>query len=446
MAPPDFIASVPAQQLIGRKIQESFPPALAEQFLQLNQQALASQTVQVYEYTVPVGEETRWRETRIFATSTHEIIALVRDITRRKRAVEILLQSEDRYRKLIESLPDAILLYRSQQVLFSNPAGLRLWKAAEPSALVGKSLLELIHPTGHRHVQLWEELLLTQSEGIRNAPQQIVRLDGTVVDVEVTAVAYQDIDGIAVQAIYRDVTERKQAEVKNQQLLHEVAAQRSQLRALHVRLARIEENERKRLAHELHDWVAQNLTGLNLNLIVLQRHLQNEVATESRVHSRLTDAITIVEQTTVQIRKVMADLRPPVLDDYGLLATLEWYAAQIASNTGLRIEVLGEEVLPRPAEYVELTLFRIVQEALANVVQHALATQAMVVLTADDTSIYVTISDDGVGIEPTQPEPTTKEQKWGLITIRERAEAIGGRCQVESYPFLGTTVMVEVQR
>lgn len=445
-APTDFIFRVPPEQLIGRKIQESFPPELAAQLLQMNRQAIETQAVQVYEYSISIDGEIRWRESRVLSTSANEIIAIVRDITRRKRAIEILLHSEDRYRKLVESSPDAILLYRGQRVLFTNPAGLRLWKAGASRELVGKSFHELIHSADHATAEVWEDTLLVQGKWLLNAPQKIVCLDGTVIDVEVTAAAYQDVDGVAVQAIYRDVTERKQAETRNQQLLHEIAAQRSQLRALHVRLARIEENERKRLAHELHDRVAQTLTGLNLNLNVLQRFLQNEVAAESRVHLRLSDAITLVEQTTVQIRKIMADLRPPVLDDYGLLATLEWYASQLTMNTGLRIEVLGEVLEPRPAEYVELTLFRIVQEALTNVVQHALATQAMIVLTADATSIYITVSDDGVGIEQTEQEPAAQRQKWGLITIRERAEAIGGRCEIESYPFLGTAVMVEVQR
>lgn len=444
--PPEFVASRPVQQLIGYRVQDCLPPDFAQQLFTMYQQALASDEIQIYEYSVVVAGEQRWRELRILALGESEVLAIIRDITRRKHSLEALHQSEERYRQLVELSPDAILLYRNQQVLFANPAGLRLWGASAVPELVGKPVTELIQATDPQTEQIWARSLLGCGETALNLAQKIIRLDGRLVDVEVSAVAYQDSAGVAVQVICRDITERRQTEERNQQLLRKVEDQHSQLRALNLRLAKVEENERKRLARELHDRVAQNLTGLNLNLNVLQRHLQNELAPESRVHVRLSDAITLVEQATVQLRNVMADLRPPVLDDYGLLVTLEWYATQLMQQSDLQIEVLGETLIPRPAEYVELTLFRIVQEALTNVLQHAQATQVMVVLTFDDKSIYVSISDDGLGIAPTDEKQPDKQQHWGLITMRERAEAIGGHCQIESYPFLGTTVMIEVLR
>ena len=146
------------------------------------------------------------------------------------------------------------------------------------------------------------------------------------------------------------------------------------------------------------------------------------------------------------IRDVMARLRPPVLDDYGLLAALRWYSQQFKERTGIVMEVIGEELNPRLPLEKETALFRIVQEALNNVAKHAKASQVTLTLESGDGKGRLTIADDGIGFDPKTHHQPGREPEWGLINMRERAEAIEGKFDIEIAPGKGTKIIVEVPR
>ena len=146
------------------------------------------------------------------------------------------------------------------------------------------------------------------------------------------------------------------------------------------------------------------------------------------------------------IRDLMANLRPPVLDDYGLLAALRWYGEQVTARTGLPVEVWGQEQMPRLSFVAETALFRIAQEALTNVGKHARATHVTVTLEEVPEGLRLTVADDGSGFDPAALPQRRERSGWGLITMRERAEALGGRLRVDSRPGEGTRIVVEVQR
>jgi signal transduction histidine kinase len=165
-----------------------------------------------------------------------------------------------------------------------------------------------------------------------------------------------------------------------------------------------------------------------------------------KLHARLEDSAALVEQTTGRIRNVMADLRPPVLDDYGLLAALRWHSERFAARTGIGVTVLGEDIAPRLCPAAENTLFRIVQEALTNVSKHAQAVQVTVTVEADDAAVRIVVADDGVGFDPRQLAASGERKGWGLLTMTERAEAMGGKLEVGSAPGCGARVAVEAPR
>ncbi|GAH53336.1 unnamed protein product, partial [marine sediment metagenome] len=169
----------------------------------------------------------------------------------------------------------------------------------------------------------------------------------------------------------RDVTKRRRAEEMLQQYTE-------RLRALAAQLAEVAETERQQLARELHDQVGQNLTALGINLSIIRTQMPKKALTS--MLSRLDDSLSLVEQTAEQIRDVMSTLRPPVLDEYGLVAALHWYGEQYARRTNIEVLVEGEEPVPRLAARVENALFRIAQEALTNVAKHAQAMQVTVAI------------------------------------------------------------------
>ena len=220
----------------------------------------------------------------------------------------------------------------------------------------------------------------------------------------------------------------------NAELLKRVQSTTAELRGLTAQAVLAQEAQRRELARELHDRLGQNLTVLSLMLSRLRYRLSPG---NSEAHERLDDAMALVEATVEHTRDLTADLRPPMLDDGGLLAALRWYATQIERRSGLRLEVGGKDARLPPE--VAIALFRIAQEAVTNVLRHARARQLSLRVEAAGGGPWLTISDDGVGFEPQAVAATG----WGLIHMRERAHAIGGRLRVESTPGAGTHIVVE---
>ncbi|NCF69304.1 MAG: PAS domain-containing protein [Chloroflexi bacterium] len=265
------------------------------------------------------------------------------------------------------------------------------------------------------------------------------QVDGETRMVEVNAAPLLGSDG-SFQGIIesmRDVTECHHAQ-------EALRRNRDRLRALTAQLAEVSEGERQRLSRELHDQVGQNLTALGINLNIIRAEII--LAGSAPLISRLDDSLSLVEQTTERIRDVMADLRPPVLDDYGLVAALNWYGRQFGQRTNISITIEGTVLSPRLVPRVENALFRIAQEALVNVSKHAQATGVVVTVQEHGGIVRMVVADDGVGFDPIYGAESDGNQRWGLITMTERAEAEGGRCRIESDANRGTRVVVEIDR
>jgi len=231
-----------------------------------------------------------------------------------------------------------------------------------------------------------------------------------------------------------DVTDQKDSEGA----LREAAAS---LQALTRRLVEAEEAERRSIARELHDQVGQNLSALNINLDIVLAGLGESAPPQLQL--RLRDSLALVEGTLQSIVNVMAELRPPLLDEYGLGAALDLHAQEFARRTGLqagfedRAKARARELRPEAA----VALFRIAQEALNNVAKHAEARQVRVMLEERRQHIVLTISDDGRGVPQ---ETAARPNRWGMTNMRERAEAAGGELAVLSVPGKGTTVHATV--
>lgn len=248
-----------------------------------------------------------------------------------------------------------------------------------------------------------------------------------------------------VVSLLAAVADQISVAIENARLFQEVQQQNERLRSLSARLVEAEDNERQRISRELHDQVGEGLTALGINLNIIRTKLPDQEL--DSVHHYLDDCFNLVEQTTDRIRDVMAELRPPMLDDYGLVATLGWYAEQFSARVGVDMRVTGDEPDPRLLSSVENALFRIATEALTNVAKHAQASQVTLTVDFDDELLRLTIADDGVGFDTNHPFHHDQERGWGLMTMSERAESVGGRCRIESnLEDGGTRVIAEVPR
>ncbi len=234
---------------------------------------------------------------------------------------------------------------------------------------------------------------------------------------------------------------RGEARLRAEKALEEHARQ---LRAMSRQLLEVQENERRLLARELHDSVGQELTALSLNLGMIRSALPPDAPAALR--ARLEDSQHLLEDTTRHLRHVMMALRPPGLDELGLLAALKHHAQRVAQRSGFRLVVHGTEPRPRLDPMVEIALFRIAQEALNNTVKHAQATDITLAVEGTADQVRLSVTDNGRGFDPQRKAPASAAGGMGMTTMRERAEAVGAALDIQSHPGRGTTITIDVLR
>ncbi|HET6484958.1 MAG TPA: sensor histidine kinase, partial [Spirochaetia bacterium] len=211
---------------------------------------------------------------------------------------------------------------------------------------------------------------------------------------------------------------------------------REELRSLASHLQALREEERTRVAREVHDELGGLLTTLKMELsLVARRGSRNSCQEE--YHS----ALELIEQSLAMIHRIAADLRPVVLDDFGLFPALEWYLRDFQKRTGISCDLRADPVEWTLDRSSAASLFRVVQEALTNVARHAHATTVTVDLHREGGRLRVSVEDNGVGIDEARLANT---RSYGLIGIRERVLSLGGELAIRGAPGRGTTVSLSI--
>ena len=294
-------------------------------------------------------------------------------------------------------------------------------------------------------------------EEVQNVELLMEAQDGHKIPVLVNAAPIRNSQGKIMAAIntWQDISDRKRAEEAlqqlNIQLESRVEERTAELRAanqalvesgkrlqnLSQRLVEVQDEERRAIARELHDRVGQTLAALNINMMIMQGQLPQEA--KDQLGSRLDDSMHLVSEAIALVRNVMTDLRPAVLEDYGLEAAIQAYISDYQSRYGIEVHFDHPgQPIPRMGSSMEITLLRIAQEALTNVARHAKTEEAKISLDRTDHAIHLTVTDAGIGINGYDSK--THPQSHGLKIMRERAEAFGGTVTIQSAPGEGTTV------
>jgi two-component system sensor histidine kinase UhpB len=231
-----------------------------------------------------------------------------------------------------------------------------------------------------------------------------------------------------------DIEDRKRAEERSRQAAEE-------LQALSRRLVELQEAERRALAREMHDRFGETVTALSINLAMLRKSVKGD----ARATTRVEDSVALVKSTAAAIENIVAELRPPMLDDHGLAAAIDWYARQFTRRVGVAVSVQAGQPDERLAPQVEMALFRIAQEALTNVAKHARAQHVTISLRRSAAEFVMSIADDGIGLPKSAQAPERHNPGLGLVTMRERAQAVGGSFKVEPLSAgVGTRLTVRV--
>ena len=351
-------------------------------------------------------------------------------ITERKLAEIALHESEERYRLLVDQSPYAIGVIQEGKIVLANRAALFMFGADQATDFIGHSIVDHIHPEQVDAATQRIGRMLLGELGLYPAEDRYMKLDGTVFDVEVSAVPFTYKNHRALQVIAVDISKRKQAEA----LLH---ANRLQLKAISRRTLEVQEAERRRVAIELHDELGQALTAIKLNLQSRDRLPGQSIAELNNENLR------IVEEALQQVRRMALTLRPSLLDDLGLTAALRWLVDQAADHHGLIPSFLPVMPQKRVASDIETAYFRIAQTAITNIVRHSQAKHVTLELFQHGETLVMRLHDDGIGFDLAAMRERAKAGgSIGLLGMEERALLIGGVLDIESKPGEGTTLQV----
>ena len=348
----------------------------------------------------------------------------------RVRAEAALRASEERYRLLATNIPEvAWLVDRTGRTIFVSPniVAVTGYTADEVYAPGGVQWLVRMHPDDRPLVSQQLEALFR--DGARfDVEYRTRRRDGRWIWVHDRAVTTYEEQGVAyAYGLLSEITDRKQAEEIRALLLNQVIT--------------VQEEERGRIARELHDETAQSLASLLMGLGALQ-----EARTVKAARAQARDLQQVATHALAEVRRLAWGLRPSVLDDLGLATALARYAADFGRTRRItvRVETSGLDD-GRLAPAVETALYRIMQEALSNVARHAAATTVSVWLRRRQDAVVLIVDDDGCGFDSEQPPgPATAARGLGIHTMRERAAVLKGTFTIDSAPGRGTRLEVEI--
>ena len=328
---------------------------------------------------------------------------------------------------LLDSAMDGIITVdHAQRIVLYNRAAETIfgWPRAD---VLGQSLDRLMpkrfHAGHSEHIRRFATTGVTTRRmgdgmvihGLRANGQEFP-MDGSISQLDT-------VGGKLYTVILRDVTERVRAQEEHSAFVAAVNA--------------VREEEKSRVARELHDELAQSLTALKMDAMWLRNHFAGLHAVAD---ARLTDMLQMLDHTIAATRRIAADLRPLLLDDLGLVPAIEWLAHSFNQRTGVACTLAADEALELREPYAT-AIFRIVQESLANVTKHAGASAVTVALVRIPGAITLAISDNGCGFEVGAPR---KPQSLGLMGLRERALLLKGSLSIASTPGQGTSIEVSI--
>jgi PAS domain S-box-containing protein len=375
--------------------------------------------------TVPLRDE-QGNIVKWYGTST--------DIEDRKRAEEAVRDSQQLVRLVLETLPVGVsVTNRAGDIILVNGASKRIWGG---TIVGGRERWEQTkgywHDSGQRIApQNWASArALSKGETSLNELIDIETYDGKRKTIQNSVAPLRNEEGLIVGAVIvnEDVTDRDQAEKK-------VREANDQLRFLSRRLLHVQEEERGHLARELHDEIGQTLTVAKLNLKIIAPDIPPAAA------NRLDDSIHLLDRLLAQVRQLSLDLRPPLLDQLGLVPALRWLVDQQRQRTRLRMSFSTDVDDLKLDPAIQTACFRVAQEAITNVIRHAGAKNVAVDLRCEADRLWLSVRDDGAGFDPGAIERmTAARSNLGLVSMKERALLVSGGLEVRSVPKKGTEI------
>jgi PAS domain S-box-containing protein len=348
--------------------------------------------------------------------------------------ITALRETEKRFRKIFEEGAIGMsLVDKEGYLLDSNPA-LQEMLGYQKEELYRMPFLDIFHPEDReRSTNLFQDMVEGKRDSYRRE-RRFLRKDGHLVWGQLTVSLVRDAGGETqfAMAMVEDITKRKQAQ-------EDINTYQAQLQSLASELSLTEERERRRLATDLHDHIGQALAIAKIKLGVLQK------SSSSRIATSLGEIRELIEKMIHDTRSLTFELSLPVLYELGFEAAVEWFAKQVRAQHGIQIDVQKDNNPIPMDDEIRVLLFKAVRELMINIVKHAQASHGKVTILRNGSDMQIRVEDDGVGIDESRISPQLRgTDGFGLFSIRERLNYLGGRVEMESEPGRGTQVTLMV--
>lgn len=383
----------------------------------------------------PSGEK-RFVQERAFVIKTEKgnrIAAVVRDVSEERRVHEALQKSEAIMRSMLSGTPVGVgvVLHRVFQMV--NASFCRM-SGYDESELLGQST-RILYSTEGEYLRIGRELHAQAARDGLAVSEALFRTKrGSSLQVQLHLSAL-DPNILAAGEIVTiiDITQQKQMEKA-------LRSSMEQLRGLAAELEKVREEERKMISREVHDQLGQMLTAITMDLMKIEKNLPKD---QGDTRAELNAAISLAESGVAIVQDISSKLRPRLLDDFGLIPAIEWQTKEFENHTDIVCTLFMPEHEPNIDEPRTTALFRILQEALTNVLRHAHAKNVEIRLVETEADFALSISDDGVGIREDQ---ILAGRSVGLLGIRERLRPFDGNCAIQRSRSGGTEVMVRLPK
>ena len=369
-----------------------------------------------------------------------DILIVMRDITKRKQIEEALRESEQKLRLMFEAIKEGIFVIDLDGKVAEVNRGVEKITGYRRKQLLGQSGLDYMFPVFKDDAIGMLQKVIARGGTQKEVVVPMKTATGKVIEVEANSSVLRDISGnpIGLIGVVRDISERKKAEVK-------LKESKEELRFYLNQITKAQEEERKKIARELHDDTIQELITLSRQLddLIDKKIMPDEDRRGSR--KKIEEAQEKVTSILQNVRRFTRDLRPSILDDLGLVPALEWLTSDMSARFKIPIDIsiIGNEknIAPDAA----LAMFRVAQESLRNAGSHSKASQIQLNLKFTSKAVTLSIIDNGKGFTPPkQISSLTKHGKLGVAGMYERAQLIGATLSIKSRRNEGTTISLEV--
>jgi len=364
------------------------------------------------------------------------IYDFITDITEQKMAEEQLQNSEKFFRSVIENTSDIILISNVNGIVSYVSPAVERRLGYKPDDIINKNIFDFVHC---REVSFTKEIFSKLKADKRKLPRSVEihlrhKNNSWVIFEVMSKLLTEDFTRNRIVVNLRDISERRESDEK-------LRESEKRLRRLSSQLILTQERERKRIAREIHDSIGQSLTNIKLSIENTCEYLDSKVGLSAP--PTLKKIVPTIQNTIAEVRKIVRNLRPSILDDLGIIATISWFIRNFKDvNPGIEVEtriaVKEKDIL----DELKIAIFRIIQESFNNISKHSNATHIMIEMTKTISTINMIIKDNGVGFNIKDKTSERSKSSFGIDSMRERARLSNGIFSINSKVGLGTTIKV----